>query len=674
MKKVLLMCCLLNTIVLSAAIDSLELNTKIKAVTVFFSGAEVQREGELLLPKGKHILILDQLPQELSPQSIQVEGIKGATLLSVKHQDAYFNASDKGKDVLALENKVELLQIKIKRIHSEMSVLKMEEEFLQENRKLAGKDKGVSTSELKSASTYYGSRIKSIRNRLIDLTLEIEEKKDQINDTYKLLNRIIHKNRQAYSQVLVAIECEEEISSSFQMSYYIPTAGWVPSYDFRVKEVDQPLSIVYNANVFQSSGEDWDKVDISLSSNNPSLSGYKPELREWNIGDGPSSYSNNIPQPMTKQIPNYGGVSAIKGTVYDGDEGEVVPFANVSLMQNGNVILGTITDLDGKYLLKPVPAGQYDLEVSYIGYQSKKIQGLSVLNDRILDQTVSISPSNIQLESVEIIGYKKPLFEKDQTSNTKTFSVYKEELQGAYSSDRNVRGSRSKSRLSNASFADARFDNSTTNFIDNSVANNSLGIEYTIKIPYTIPSDGKDYNLKIKELKVAVDYEYFIVPKVEKDAFLVAHLDNWEELNLISGKSSLYFKGKFTGESYINSEQSEDTLSISLGRDKGVFVSREENKKIDDRQFYGSNIKETIAWDIVVKNNKKVPVKITVEDQYPISDRKSIEVNLLSAEEAIKDKKTGMLRWKFELPALGKKELSFKYNVKYPRYMNLQTR
>ena len=100
---------------------------------------------------------------------------------------------------------------------------------------------------------------------------------------------------------------------------------------------------------------------------------------------------------------------------------------------------------------------------------------------------------------------------------------------------------------------------------------------------------------------MVVDYEYVVVPKLDPDAFLTAHLNNWEKLDLLSGKASIYFKGTFTGESYIDANQSEDTLTLSLGRDKNIVVSREENKKVDEKQFYGNNAKETIAWDIVVK-------------------------------------------------------------------------
>jgi hypothetical protein len=74
----------------------------------------------------------------------------------------------------------------------------------------------------------------------------------------------------------------------------------------------------------------------------------------------------------------------------------------------------------------------------------------------------------------------------------------------------------------------------------------------------------------------------------------------------------------------------------------------------------------------VVKNNKDYPVKITLEDQYPVSNRKSIDVDLLDSDQAKVEEKSGFLTWSFELPKGEKKEINFSYEAKYPRSMNVQ--
>lgn len=113
------------------------------------------------------------------------------------------------------------------------------------------------------------------------------------------------------------------------------------------------------------------------------------------------------------------GQGTIKGKILDGGNGEPVPFANVTLLSGGEQVLGTTTDFDGKYVLKPIPPGTYDLQVSYVGFQTKKIAGVVVKSDKNVEQNIKIT-AGIELKEVEIIEYTKPLFEKDQTTSGST--------------------------------------------------------------------------------------------------------------------------------------------------------------------------------------------------------------------------------------------------------------
>ena len=197
-------------------------------------------------------------------------------------------------------------------------------------------------------------------------------------------------------------------------------------------------------------------------------------------------------------------------------------------------------------------------------------------------------------------------------------------------------------------------------------------IEYNIDIPYTIPSDGQDYSIKMKEVTLPVNYVYHTVPKLDEDAFLTAELTNWTKLNLLPGKSNIYYQGTFVGSTNIDTEKASDTLNISLGRDKNIVIKREGNTELFDKRMVGGYIKETIGWKISVRNNKDVKIKIVIEDQFPISDRKSIEVQRMDYLGAKLDSKTGKLLWEIELNPNENKEIKFNYLVRYPKYSTIQ--
>ena len=113
------------------------------------------------------------------------------------------------------------------------------------------------------------------------------------------------------------------------------------------------------------------------------------------------------------------GDGTIEGTITNSEDGEPVPFANVTLMSGPEQVLGTTTDFDGKYSLKPIPPGTYDLQVSYVGYQTKRISGISVGSNVIQRQNISIS-EGIAIKQIEVVEHVKALIEIDKTSQIET--------------------------------------------------------------------------------------------------------------------------------------------------------------------------------------------------------------------------------------------------------------
>ena len=688
-------------------IDTLKVKSKITNVTVFYNGAQITRNVEIKAKKGKHIVIIDSLTNEVNPQSIQVNGIEKCVILSVKHQLIYPNENRKTKEERSIEDKIEQEKNKIKEINNKMMVFDIEEDLLLTNASLKGND-GLKVSEIKEAADFYRQRLNEIQKSKLNLAIEKEDINKNIKELYTKINELSVKKQKTYSQILITIDCEQDINNNFTMNYQVNSAGWVPIYDFRVNDITKPLNIVYNANVYQSSGENWDNVKMTLSTNNPSLSGSKPKLNNWYLG-------RPVTRTNTAQQTNYGGT--LRGVVTDKDTKEPLAFVNVTVEQNGKIITGGATDFDGRYIIKPIPLGRYTVTASYIGYKQKQITNVQINADISTYLDFQLDGSVFVLESVLVENYSVPLIAKDKTTTGSTVNFQKmpQRSSGIYSEEGET-GSMSGSRSdTNVTYVDGmkvrgtnaipqgaieqvtfgsndinyRVSNSnsnyeytyiktkpssdytTTNYISNSIKTNITNLEYSIDIPYSIPSDGKDCFIKIKETSLPVTYIYHAVPKLDKDVFLTAEITDWTELNLLSGKTNIYYQGTYTGESYIDAEQAADTLKVSLGRDRNIIIQREVNKKIIDKKLIGSNIKETIGYDITIRNNKNSKIKIILEDQFPLSEKKSIEVERLDHSNAKLEEKTGKLTWTLELEPTEKKVVSYKYSVKYPNYVNL---
>lgn len=111
----------------------------------------------------------------------------------------------------------------------------------------------------------------------------------------------------------------------------------------------------------------------------------------------------------------------LKGKVIDKDTKEPLPFANVVVYLNGNLVTGASTDFDGEYTIKPIDPGTYDVQFSMVGYTAQTQKGIPVSSGRIAFASAELS-SGAELDAVEIIDYKVPLIDKDGGASGGTVS------------------------------------------------------------------------------------------------------------------------------------------------------------------------------------------------------------------------------------------------------------
>lgn len=110
--------------------------------------------------------------------------------------------------------------------------------------------------------------------------------------------------------------------------------------------------------------------------------------------------------------------TVLTGNVTDGSEALIG--ATVKVLRGTDFVRGSITDYNGDYRIQLDP-GTYDVEFSYTGFQAQRISGVRVLQGQITSQNVIMSNSTV-LEQVEIVAYKVPLIQQDQTSSGQTLT------------------------------------------------------------------------------------------------------------------------------------------------------------------------------------------------------------------------------------------------------------
>ena len=106
----------------------------------------------------------------------------------------------------------------------------------------------------------------------------------------------------------------------------------------------------------------------------------------------------------------------ISGRVFD-DKKEPLPSAVVQVLHNGEIIGGVVTDYDGNYSIKTLSAGNYDVLVRYVGYDSVKVTSVNVSPNKTAIQNINMNlPVGRQQRVITILGGKRPIVDIDNST------------------------------------------------------------------------------------------------------------------------------------------------------------------------------------------------------------------------------------------------------------------
>lgn len=530
MKKTLLISAALFsiTLVLGAQEDNKTITSKITHVTVFTSGAQVTGISEASVPQGTSTLIIRGLSPYIDANSIQVKGKGKFTVLSVSNQINYVAGIEEKTEIENLRKKIEDLSLKIDENKMQISILKEEESFLIANKNVNGKQENLDAANFKSLFDFYKSSLIQIRSEIMLNERKVTETEKELTKLKQQLETLQSRSNLPSGEISVIIKADAATTAKLEINYLVQNAGWIPSYDLRVTNLGDPVSLVYKANVYQNTGVDWNNVSLTFSSASPNISGNLPILHPYYI--------------------------------------------------------------------------DFLQDIVIRGYGSKKAEPARAI-------------MNEELNEVLTVGAPAPA-------------------------------------------------PATAGFV---ASENMTNIEFNVNIPYSIPSEGKPKSIDMLFLELPATYEYQTVPKLSKEAYLVAQIHEWEKYDLLKGESNLYFENTFVGKSVLDPAGITDTMNISLGRDMGIIVKREKRKNFTSEKLIGGNKVVTLSWEISVRNSKNDKIKIQVTDQIPVSQNKEITIEALELSGGKLESKTGYVKWDFELKPGETKNIILTYSAKYPK-------
>ena len=268
-------------------------DSAIVRVRLYTDRAEVTRRMRTEVSPGPSSLTLRQLPSALVPGSVRLRQIEGesVTLNNVK-TDRVHGSKFSSKGITEQEQLVKKFQSRYDALEDEIDVLHQQLEFIASLVKSdSAKNKNGDAGKSSSLALYpeaWDAVLKLVSERGLALRSAVrqaQEKADTAEDELKAAKRKLRElmagARKLTYTVEIDISSPSRTEAVFEMTYQVRNTGWRPVYYLKADTQTKKMSLEYFGEIYQRTGEDWNNVELELSTGAPALGARIPELLPW---------------------------------------------------------------------------------------------------------------------------------------------------------------------------------------------------------------------------------------------------------------------------------------------------------------------------------------------------------------------------------------------------------
>jgi uncharacterized protein (TIGR02231 family) len=356
---------------LTSAQSVLETNASLLDATIYSRGASLHHTSkQLSIPSGNSELVINQIAQNVDPQSIRVTSESNQiTILSVSFERDYLvKGENQSSQYIALKKEYD----DAKGVLDDMSNARKGEEstlaLLEENRKFGGQN-GVSPTSMAAMIQYYRDEYKVLSANIIRLKDKESEQQKTVDKLKKQMQEA-GGNGQNAGQLVVRMNSNQAVKTNFDINYFTDNVSWTPFYEIRVDNLNEPVQLVYKANVSQNTGIDWKQITMAFSSGNPRRNNNAPQLNPWWIG-----FQQNIAYSQKLQ-------GKVAGVQMESMEERVSNSDMAVVEQNQlttNFVVNTPYDVYSNQKPQAVQLKQYQLPAKYSYFTAPRLDDAAFL-------------------------------------------------------------------------------------------------------------------------------------------------------------------------------------------------------------------------------------------------------------------------------------------------------
>jgi len=288
----------------AAAAAELAATSRVGAVMVFPSGAEVTRLGRVKLDPGDHAIIFADLPARAISNSIRVEAKANGRLeigsvdsrrLFVPRSDSANAASERKR----IEDAIEKLRDEKSALEGAIKAAEAQRTLINNLAQLPTRPQpanaGAAEPDWALLFQLIGQRSGEAQKTILDTQIRVRELDRQVKDLEGKLASLA-PSQEERTELKLFVNAESALEADIAIHYQVTSASWIPLYEARLatgtKALAPKLQLLRRASIQQKSGESWDDVGLSLSTTRPGAGTAAPELKEMTI-----DYEPEAPRP-----------------------------------------------------------------------------------------------------------------------------------------------------------------------------------------------------------------------------------------------------------------------------------------------------------------------------------------------------------------------------------------
>lgn len=283
MKKLMLLSVVAFAMVSTMSLAQTPQQAKVKSATVFLNGAQLTQTVSLPLQKGDNEVVIENLSPAINQNSLQVKLGAGVVVSSYEYSIDYLSVDKQSRSVKPIADSLKIAQSKLQDLQQKLSTNTEMQELLQLglNHSMQVEQQNITVETIEKNLGYFQTRFGALQAEKVKTENDISATKELISRLQRQLKQDGMQGARRTGILRLNLNSQKTATIRAEIQYFTPRASWVPSYELRVEKLNAPIKVVMKAKVAQTTGLDWDNVQLTLSTNEPSSTKTAPTFSTW---------------------------------------------------------------------------------------------------------------------------------------------------------------------------------------------------------------------------------------------------------------------------------------------------------------------------------------------------------------------------------------------------------